>query len=428
MPSNDHSRSNNRTINLHGEIPNNGILEEEPEDIENVDIDLSNELNSLFNCSMPLNDHAATTIDHGLNTGLFLYKLNGLFDDLDTSIENQQHFCENDSVNSSVSGFSTEEANFLHIIDVDAILESDAQDVKSPSIRSCTDLDKPRDTKDLPGNSGLFGDESSSSEDSDDDLGFGLFDDDSDLAPATVKHQLQDSQCRGEQTSTNSIKATNTDSPDEDSEDDLDLHLFSDDEDSAVSKTVKPKSVNTTYQKQQPFHNTKSKTTNTDPVKKTVITCARVSEKDNTNFDAWFETMMGASESREFVKRSESEIDWCVICMDKFNNPRILHKCSHQFCSDCITDYFKVRPQCPVCFVVYGVIEGNQPRDGTMTHSINNRLKLPGYEKHKTIIVYYDFPDGVQTVRTLYNMIRWCNKISEEFWARATLSCSFVAS
>lgn len=284
----------------------------------------------------------------------------------------------------SVPECSTDEANFLHFLDVDALVESDTSDVKSSRVSSS--IDTKDYTKDLPRISGLFGDESSS-EDSDDDLGFRLFDYDSDPVPAPVKERVQDKQCIAD-----TSKPINTESSDEDSEDDLGFSLFSDDEDHAVTKKTEPKSANTTNKKQKPINN---KNPTSDSTKKTVITCARATETKIP--DSWFETMMGGTESRQFVKRSDSEIDWCVICMDKFNNPKILHKCSHQFCGDCITDYFKVRPQCPVCFVVYGVIEGNQPRDGTMTHTINNRLKLPGYEQNKTIIVYYDFPDGVQT-------------------------------
>ena len=372
--------------------------------------DLSSDLNSLFNDSKLVNvpqiKSAATQVD----TGRFLYKLNGLFDDIDSYNENQQYLAIRDTNNpSEVADCSLEKSNFLLQIDVDALLECDTPEVRPPRtpICNCTDLSKPTTAKDLPGNRGLFND-LSISDDSDDDLGFGLFDDDDASSPVTVKPQPVDKECRTEQT-TNSdhTKPTSTDSSDE-SDDDLGFGLFSDDEDSTVTKKVEPacNSVNSNCLKKEPVANTDSATTKTDSIKETVNICktnpdnTSSKETDSEILESWFEAIMESTQSKQFVKRSDSEIDWCVICMDNFSNPRILHKCSHQFCGDCITAYFKVRPQCPVCFVVYGVIEGNQPRDGTMSHSVNNRLKLPGYDNHKTIVVYYEFPDGVQTVRS----------------------------
>ena len=331
-----------------------------------------------------------------------MYSLNGLFDELGDCDKNENHFSEGDSTKpSALAECPTEETTFLSIIDVDALLEVGTQELKSSSapVRDCIDVD----TKAWL----LFAD-NSSSEDSDDDLGFRLFGDESNQTPVAVNHQTQSTQfCTG-RTPNNNSKPSQTESSDEESEDDLGFSLFSDKEDSVVTKKAETKAVNSTHKNKKPPNETNSRTANSNTEKKTVITCTRASEKsssNDTNFDHCFENMMGAAESRQFVKRSDSEIDHCVICMDKFNNPRILHKCSHQFCADCITGYFKVRPQCPVCFVVYGVIEGNQPKDGTMTHTINNRLKLPGYEKHKTIIVYYEFPDGVQTVRTFFELL-----------------------
>ena len=87
----------------------------------------------------------------------------------------------------------------------------------------------------------------------------------------------------------------------------------------------------------------------------------------------------------------------CPICMENFDNPKKLSKCGHVFCTDCIQAQFKVTPKCPNCFMVYGVIMGDQP-EGKMTSYTDSRTRLPDYENCSTIMITYDFPDGVQGV------------------------------
>lgn len=87
----------------------------------------------------------------------------------------------------------------------------------------------------------------------------------------------------------------------------------------------------------------------------------------------------------------------CVICMETMTNPKVL-PCGHKFCEECISDSFqKCQPKCPSCGRLFGVMRGNQP-PGQMSTSVGPQ-SLTGYEKHKTILVHYNIPNGIQNVR-----------------------------
>ncbi|XP_041362739.1 uncharacterized protein DDB_G0290685-like [Gigantopelta aegis] len=89
--------------------------------------------------------------------------------------------------------------------------------------------------------------------------------------------------------------------------------------------------------------------------------------------------------------------EMCVICMEEIKDPKKLDKCGHVFCRSCITDCFeKFKPVCPTCNMVYGVVRGTQPEEGTMNVT-NNSGSLPGYPECGMIIIDYVFHDGVQT-------------------------------
>ena len=90
--------------------------------------------------------------------------------------------------------------------------------------------------------------------------------------------------------------------------------------------------------------------------------------------------------------------DDCCICMCPPVNPKTLDKCKHTFCAECIDRGFKIKPVCPICGEIYGSIIGNQPIGGTMNVKVESRLNLPGYEGCGTIVIYYNFASGVQTV------------------------------
>lgn len=94
----------------------------------------------------------------------------------------------------------------------------------------------------------------------------------------------------------------------------------------------------------------------------------------------------------------------CSICLDDFTDKKVLDKCTHPFCSDCIDSHFSYKPTCPICGTVYGKVTGNQP-DGTMHISSSTKRQIQGYEGHGYITVSYDFPDGTQTVSYVWNMV-----------------------
>jgi len=104
--------------------------------------------------------------------------------------------------------------------------------------------------------------------------------------------------------------------------------------------------------------------------------------------------------------------EMCVICCENFpfnkefkleeykgDTPVVL-PCDHRFCLDCLLPCFtKDFLKCPVCSKLYGIFIGTQPR-GTMTteysHPGKNHEHLEGYKKYTTIIMDFDFPDGIQ--------------------------------
>lgn len=90
--------------------------------------------------------------------------------------------------------------------------------------------------------------------------------------------------------------------------------------------------------------------------------------------------------------------DYCVVCMSKWENPKKLPKCGHEFCSECIDQCFSlINPVCPVCGTVYGRMTGNMP-SGTMTVRTDNTTNIPGYPGSGLITIQYRFSDGIQTV------------------------------
>ena len=298
-----------------------------------------------------------------------VYDLNVFFD-LQNAASEEQKLTETNSLeakylsdldilfNESNSPCKQESANFLSALD-GLFDESDSL----PCTQNTKDQQRDKvsgfDHSDIKNNCpGLFED-SSSSED-EDLLSLFLFGDDE---PSIVKHNCSTSQHAGLSQHIVSTKPTNF---------------------LEQSSTTKNRDINSDKSETRPF------------LEATHIHVNRDSSVDRPELE-------DRMDSRPIVKRSDSEIDWCVICMDGFTKPKILHKCSHKFCEECIDEYFKVRPQCPVCFVAYGVITGIQPKNGDMSHSVNNRLKLPGYEAHKTIVVHYSFRDGVQTVSAFKN-------------------------
>ena len=85
----------------------------------------------------------------------------------------------------------------------------------------------------------------------------------------------------------------------------------------------------------------------------------------------------------------------CVICMDKLIAPRKL-RCGHIFCEECISQQFKVKPVCPTCGSIQGIVTGDQPPG--QINIFSSRASLPGYPQCGRIYIEYTIYDGKQGV------------------------------
>ncbi|MED6273982.1 hypothetical protein CHARACLAT_011874 [Characodon lateralis] len=92
------------------------------------------------------------------------------------------------------------------------------------------------------------------------------------------------------------------------------------------------------------------------------------------------------------------EDESCPICMELIPpEKKKALQCKHSFCKDCLQKAFVYKPVCPICGEVYGTLEGTQPDGGTMDIKRTSD-SLPGYENHKTIVINYHIPNGIQKV------------------------------
>ncbi|XP_061464972.1 E3 ubiquitin-protein ligase DTX3L [Rhineura floridana] len=97
-------------------------------------------------------------------------------------------------------------------------------------------------------------------------------------------------------------------------------------------------------------------------------------------------------DSKEMGVKQE---ELCSVCMDKIHQKKVLPKCKHEFCFECIETAMKYKPVCPVCNMSYGKVEGNQPP--AKMDIQKSRLSLPGYKGYGTIEIRYHIPEGTQT-------------------------------
>ncbi|KAK3607180.1 hypothetical protein CHS0354_007095 [Potamilus streckersoni] len=95
------------------------------------------------------------------------------------------------------------------------------------------------------------------------------------------------------------------------------------------------------------------------------------------------------------MKGHESQGETCPICLDTPVDPRAFKDCGHVLCRECMELTVKMKPVCPVCGKIYGMITGNQPQ-GTMEVKTSS-ICLPGFRNCGTIDILYSFPNGVQT-------------------------------
>lgn len=97
------------------------------------------------------------------------------------------------------------------------------------------------------------------------------------------------------------------------------------------------------------------------------------------------------------MKKIPKEDENCSICMDTPTKPKLLQKCGHIFCKECIEQYFEYKPACPNCGTIYGKVTGDQPPGAISIRT--NGIRLQGFnDSSGTIVLTYIFNDGKQRV------------------------------
>ena len=107
------------------------------------------------------------------------------------------------------------------------------------------------------------------------------------------------------------------------------------------------------------------------------------------------------------TSKPDDEDKECPVCMCEIEHEKILDKCKHVFCRDCIDRAFEYDESCPVCKTRYGIMKGNQPKGATMRDTVIAD-RLPGHDC-STIVIDYYVPDGYQGVSICVNRSIWPN-------------------
>ncbi|XP_070564853.1 uncharacterized protein [Ptychodera flava] len=99
-------------------------------------------------------------------------------------------------------------------------------------------------------------------------------------------------------------------------------------------------------------------------------------------------------EKKEEPEESEEDKKTCRGCSKPQRDPSKLPKCKHKLCAECM-EKARGELKCPVCEKTYWPPQGAQPK-GTMTFEVDKNMHVAGFEKKPSIILKYDFPEGVQ--------------------------------
>ncbi|XP_077983238.1 uncharacterized protein LOC144438081 [Glandiceps talaboti] len=96
--------------------------------------------------------------------------------------------------------------------------------------------------------------------------------------------------------------------------------------------------------------------------------------------------------------------DTCDVCTNSGVSLMEMNCCKNPLCKKCFNRHFEQNGKCPFCTKVVCLKEGNQPK-GEMNQRVEKDSHLPGFDGAGTIVIAYDFPDGVQTKPRLLNYI-----------------------
>jgi len=85
----------------------------------------------------------------------------------------------------------------------------------------------------------------------------------------------------------------------------------------------------------------------------------------------------------------------CSMCMNLNKDPVYqTGNCGHWFCKSCKKRFLEKAMRCPVC-KKENLFRGNQPV-GYIAWRTESNNQLPGYEKYGTIVITYNFKQGIQ--------------------------------
>ena len=105
----------------------------------------------------------------------------------------------------------------------------------------------------------------------------------------------------------------------------------------------------------------------------------------------------------ETLKIHETSPRDCTMCMNQYKDPVYGLPCGHYFCKSCINCFIEKSSTCPQCSHEK-LFRGNQPA-GFMTWKTESRKSLPGYESCGTIVITYNFKEGIQGTVTLKSFL-----------------------
>ena len=114
-------------------------------------------------------------------------------------------------------------------------------------------------------------------------------------------------------------------------------------------------------------------------------------EKCSICLSEFYDDIIG--QDTQNIKLKDFELDYYPHEIDTLK----ISRCEdHFYHIECLLDYIKdkIGFKCAICQKIYGEIIGNMP-SGTMSATINDKIHCEGYKKEETIILKYNFQNGI---------------------------------
>ncbi|CAH1397381.1 unnamed protein product [Nezara viridula] len=91
----------------------------------------------------------------------------------------------------------------------------------------------------------------------------------------------------------------------------------------------------------------------------------------------------------EPIDRPHSPESNCAICLEEFTNKSFTNSCLHQFCYNCLKEWSKIKPECPLCKQRFHTIIYNvRSLDDFEEYHVN----APNIEFDQTVFINFAFP------------------------------------